>query len=436
MSDNTKSLQKELDQARQQIGQLTEECRDLKRALREHVLKDLLLGEVPDNQRAASLLKQYDVEFSSNVFVVAILKVISVSDFCDRRGLPRNFQTAVYMGDLIRAACERHLADYGNSYITRIGEPLALIISMPADMPVLDGDSTRKLISRLNRTFINLVKDLNTNDSIACHAAVGLPVTGLFKLSTAYEMAYALMKDNVSTQPVINNYTFSSPERESLGKRRFSVEQQFYIRIANRDYPHAAELLGQLLRSLQDSPGSTLSLVRSSMQRYSGFLLHSMGIDPYAPNPGVRTDIVRQYLDLNDAADYDSLRAWADRLIYLLNDFSDEAPQRETDKADSAMRYIRANCDKPDLTVESVCDAIGVSRTWLSREFKQKISMTPLEYIHRQRLEKAKQLIMKGLSLEDVATQSGYYSRRSFTEVFKAYEGMTPSRFRETFNEK
>ena len=150
-------------------------------------------------------------------------------------------------------------------------------------------------------------------------------------------------------------------------------------------------------------------------------------------------DIVRQYLDLNDSQDADSLLSWINRLCRLLDEYIGETPPKEADKAGSAQSYIRGHCAQPELTVESVCDAIGVSRAWLSREFKQKVGMTPLEYIHRQRLERAKRLIADGLPLEEVALKSGYYSRRSFTEVFKAYEGITPSRFRQmfgTFSEK
>lgn len=84
--------------------------------------------------------------------------------------------------------------------------------------------------------------------------------------------------------------------------------------------------------------------------------------------------------------------------------------------------------------MEKICDTLQISRAWLSKTFKEKTGMTLLEYIHRQRLERAKKMMLEdGAVLEEVAKQCGYYARRSMTEAFKNYEGITPSKYRELF---
>ena len=52
-----------------------------------------------------------------------------------------------------------------------------------------------------------------------------------------------------------------------------------------------------------------------------------------------------------------------------------------------------------------------------------------LDYIHRRRLDKAKELINE-MSVVNVALQVGYTDSKALINAFKRYEGTTPGKFR------
>ncbi len=95
-----------------------------------------------------------------------------------------------------------------------------------------------------------------------------------------------------------------------------------------------------------------------------------------------------------------------------------------------AMDYINARYTEP-LTMEELCAAAGVSKQHLCRLFRSALSVRPMEYIAKRRIQAAKELLSQtALSVEDIAEQVGFCSGSYFTKLFRRYEGLTPSQFR------
>jgi two-component system response regulator YesN len=56
------------------------------------------------------------------------------------------------------------------------------------------------------------------------------------------------------------------------------------------------------------------------------------------------------------------------------------------------------------------------------------MGMTLAQYIISRRMEKAKERVLEGMQVQDIAISLGYEDRPYFTELFKKYTGMTPDR--------
>ena len=97
---------------------------------------------------------------------------------------------------------------------------------------------------------------------------------------------------------------------------------------------------------------------------------------------------------------------------------------------DYAIQYIADNYAHP-LSMQSVCDEIGISQTYLSRLFRKYSDTTFNAYLTRCRMEAAKQLLREkpDLLLRDVAACVGYDDSSYFTKVFHQYTGLTPSQY-------
>ncbi len=92
--------------------------------------------------------------------------------------------------------------------------------------------------------------------------------------------------------------------------------------------------------------------------------------------------------------------------------------------------YIQANYMNA-LTAEGLAHLFGLSRTHMTRCFKEYTGFTPHEYITQLRIYNAKYLLRAtALSIEEISRQTGFSDSVYFIQVFKRSEGITPSRYR------
>lgn len=87
-----------------------------------------------------------------------------------------------------------------------------------------------------------------------------------------------------------------------------------------------------------------------------------------------------------------------------------------------------------DITVSSIAEKFNYNRDYLSRFFKQKSGMNLQEYIHLQKISKAKDLLSRSTqNIKDIAQTVGIRDEKYFMKLFKKYEKMTPTEFRQAF---
>ncbi|WP_339308099.1 response regulator [Paenibacillus sp. FSL R5-0519] len=85
---------------------------------------------------------------------------------------------------------------------------------------------------------------------------------------------------------------------------------------------------------------------------------------------------------------------------------------------------------------ESVADyakQVHLSTSYYSNLFKKVTNQSVLQFVVQERIEKAKILILQGITLQEVAMEVGYDERSYFSDVFKKKVGMTPSEFKKQY---
>ena len=99
---------------------------------------------------------------------------------------------------------------------------------------------------------------------------------------------------------------------------------------------------------------------------------------------------------------------------------------------EKACAYIRAHLAE-DLSLERVCAAVFLSKSYLCQIFKSLLGCTFGEYVKQQRILCARTLLAStGQSIEEIAAACGFASPTYFATVFKSAVGMTPSAFRQS----
>lgn len=93
--------------------------------------------------------------------------------------------------------------------------------------------------------------------------------------------------------------------------------------------------------------------------------------------------------------------------------------------------YADTSLRNPDLSLNLMADAFGVSPSFVSKLFKEKGEKNFHQYVNEKRIDLAKPLLSDTkLTVLDVARQVGYESDITFRRQFKQFTGITPSVFR------
>lgn len=108
---------------------------------------------------------------------------------------------------------------------------------------------------------------------------------------------------------------------------------------------------------------------------------------------------------------------------------SDDSKGRSKD-SDSyvkrAMNYINENYGR-QLSTAEIARYVGITQSYLSREFKKHTGETVVSYINIHRCKKAGQLILRGYSITEAALECGFESGSYFSQVYKKTMGHSPS---------
>src|SRR3984893_19430981 len=97
-----------------------------------------------------------------------------------------------------------------------------------------------------------------------------------------------------------------------------------------------------------------------------------------------------------------------------------------------ARNFIREHSDE-ELSLTRVAKVVNISANHLSEKFKQVTGVNFVDYVARQRIEKAHVLLLDvDLRVSEIAFAIGFQSLSQFNRVFKKWSGKSPTQYRAT----
>ena len=98
-------------------------------------------------------------------------------------------------------------------------------------------------------------------------------------------------------------------------------------------------------------------------------------------------------------------------------------------KAEDIITYIHENIEKK-LSLNDIAEEFSLNGAYLSHFFKTATGYNITEFINRQKIEKAKELIIEGrYKIKEIASFLGFDDPYYFSRVFKSVEGISPATF-------
>ncbi|WP_409345566.1 AraC family transcriptional regulator [Paenibacillus sp. MBLB4367] len=158
----------------------------------------------------------------------------------------------------------------------------------------------------------------------------------------------------------------------------------------------------------------------TSASRKINALLHQieLALRQAAPNCDLRADGYMRLL----FAEY--MTGSADRSQPNSEPVSDSKRQ-----VDHAIRWLTLQYSQP-ISIEQMAASLGYHRTHLSKLFKQQTGMSPMSYLLRLRMERAKLLLAGDLTIEQIASSVGFSDALYFSKQFKKWYGSSPTQYR------
>ncbi len=96
-----------------------------------------------------------------------------------------------------------------------------------------------------------------------------------------------------------------------------------------------------------------------------------------------------------------------------------------------AIDYI-AHHISDNLKVSDIAAYIGIDRSYLTKNFKKILGISPQQHILNIKMSKAAALLQQGsLPIKQISDMVGYQNALAFSKVFKQHFGMSPSAYRE-----
>jgi AraC family transcriptional regulator len=122
------------------------------------------------------------------------------------------------------------------------------------------------------------------------------------------------------------------------------------------------------------------------------------------------------------------IRSYADRLSIETID----AVYAHQSQLDEAIDYINQNLDR-EITVQLLSERARLSISAFAHSFKQRMGISPYQFIITKRLEKASELLLDrdaNLSISTIGQKCGFSSPSAFATRFRQKYGISPAKYR------
>jgi AraC-like DNA-binding protein len=95
-----------------------------------------------------------------------------------------------------------------------------------------------------------------------------------------------------------------------------------------------------------------------------------------------------------------------------------------------SVNYIHNNYER-DISLKDIAQYVFLSTSYFTRAFKEEMGISPISYLLKLRIERAKELLKEtDKRISDIALSVGFSNQQRFNDIFKKYVKLTPLQYR------
>lgn len=231
-----------------------------------------------------------------------------------------------------------------------------------------------------------------------------------------------------------------SKSRKALEEDSISldIQKRFLNLLSIKDYTNAYELLTEQLNMVEQGEIKNFQLERYKIYGLVSNLLEGIPhVDQLEKNSTEEARQIGEILEsLSNVRSLQEIREKIDLLFEKIISYQKGTEKEGFPWVWEVQSYIEKNYADPQMDVQYLAEKFHLSTSHLSRNYKKVTSIGVRDNIHIVRIAKAKELLMQGMSVQEIAEKVGYVESRALIRTFKRYEGVTPGQYRETMVQK
>lgn len=144
-----------------------------------------------------------------------------------------------------------------------------------------------------------------------------------------------------------------------------------------------------------------------------------------AKNTEIQTVLRRAFQCARSGESPQLVASYLQLFLHLVISYSQKENSTISSDIEKTLQYIQAHITN-ELSLEELAALVNLSCSQYKQKFKKQMGISPRRFINQQKIEAAKSLLLKGMSVTDIAMQLGFNSSTYFSTVFKQYTLYTP----------
>ncbi|WP_309122240.1 helix-turn-helix domain-containing protein [Paenibacillus sp.] len=401
--DTVRSLIDRMGQSNQELGQKLQNNRS---AIQEHLLLQVLRGEVSDVSAFNDRGREYGVSFSHPRFLVVMF------DLAAERAAAHK----ATLRSLVAGSASAWIEAYGKDDLDDRRIPFLVSTS-------LDDGELAGWVEELHRS-------LRDERGIATTVGVGNAYPDIGRIGKSYLEAstaadFKLIRGNGK---IIHFQDVSDGESGAVSYPTQELSRLETL-IRQGDAERIADVLGGIAAAIRDR-SATLFAARCLCFDIVNTVLKTVAEMNALPGATERLPNVLSLMR------FDTVEELTERVMAACIDLCRliERGKAEAPLIASMLAYIEERFADPEFSVRQLAERFSLSESYVSRYVKEQTGKNVSEHVHRLRVERAKQLLARDdRPLKDIVEQVGYYDASSFIRTFKRSVGVTPGEFRRLY---
>lgn len=390
-------------------------------------LRKLIKGQLREMPAIWQGCKSYNIQFGGNTFVVMLFNIDNYGEIWDKDDKYHPLDTLKTMYFIITNVIEELVNVEHNCFMFDIDGMLLCLINLKESVEAPIKDMT-ELVQK-GKDFISQEFDINFIVSISSICNL------LTKLPEAYHQAL----DGIEYKMILDGgdiicYDDIKMKEHNVNQYKYTIdeERQFINCIKARDYKKSKDILDRIFSVFLSTDYIPIQLVKCRMFGLINTMINVLDNIYFEHEKEIVSDLNFVERLLNCKSVKDLHKEMICVLDKLDDDYNSHQVNSEHNLIDTIISIVTQNYNNPNFGVNVVADILSISNSQLSRLFKKQTSIGLLDYIHRVRIEKSKELLREGNStIKEIAKKTGYSDSISFIRVFKKNEGITPGKYKQ-----